>query len=141
MTDRHGARIRESLGAFGADLSRWPAERVAGAREALLARPDVRRAWEAEGALDRAIAAAGAHLDQAIADSGAAERVRRATLARLPHALAATPRLAWRRIAAAVLFACILGGTTDLLLSDPAAEATDFVMLDPLYAFDAAEVQ
>jgi hypothetical protein len=127
---RNDARF-ETLGTFGSDFSRWPAERAAGAREALLAVPEFRRAYEAERTLDGALAEMREELDRSIRQSGALRRVRQRTLARV--AAAPLAGLGWQRIAAAVLIAGMLGGALDLALGPPqAGDTTDIAALDPL---------
>ena len=121
-----------SLRAFGADLSRWPDRPQVAAREALLARPDFRRAWESDRALDRSLAEHRETLDGEIAHSGAVARIRR----RLVRASDPLAGVQWRSVAAAVLVAGMLGGAIDLALPDRSAELTDMAMLDPLDADD-----
>ena len=95
--DAKEATMREldrRLAAYGSDFSRWP-DGAAEAREALLAEPDFRRAWEKERELDRTLAAERDALDAEIARSGALARLGRLVCAahsgRLPcrHPLAA----------------------------------------------------
>jgi hypothetical protein len=134
MTDLRHEDLVGTLDAYGADLSRWPAERVRDVRRALLARPDFRRAVDEARLLDKALANAREELDGVIDASHASARVERRVLARvLPDPLAG---LRWQRIAAAMLVAGMLGGAIDLLMPDPAADAPDLVMLDPLSAED-----
>lgn len=131
MSDRmdHEDNAR-ALDTFGADLSRWPKHRVGAAREALLADPGFRRAWEAERDLDSALNAHRDSLDREIDLSGAAERVRRRVLGSIPAAVLG--RLHWRRMAAAMVVAGALGGAMNLALPEQAAEASDLRGLDPL---------
>ena len=132
MPDLQSATLIARLRAYGSDLSRWPDHQQA-AREALVARPDVRRAWESEGLLDQALAAHRDSMDQEIARSGAASRIRRRLLSRM----SGDPLvgIAWRSVAAAMLVAGLLGGAIDLVLPEP-FESTDMAMLDPLDTLD-----
>jgi hypothetical protein len=131
-----GKALFESLGAFGAELSRWPDERAAAARRALLEQPEFRRAWDDARVLDAKLAAERDLIDLAVTRSGAVARIGRRTLARLgPDPLAG---FSWQRVAAAVFVAGLLGGATDLLL--PEAASSDVVMLDPLEA-ETAEIR
>jgi hypothetical protein len=117
------------LAAYGSDLSRWPERQAGRARAALLARPEFRRAFDQERALDRRIAEECARLDDEIARQGAVERVKR----RLGGALRADPfaDIGWRRIAAAVLIAGMLGGALDLLM--PHASEAPEAAIETLY--------
>lgn len=135
--DRRNA-ILVDLAAYGSDFLRWPQERVPGAREAVLQDDDVRRAWERQCGLDRAIARHRSELDRELVESGAVERVRRRTLARLPSPLA---EVGWRRIAAAVLVAGALGCVMDLYLAPSTFETADLVLLDPIYGLTETELQ
>jgi hypothetical protein len=118
----------EPLAAFGTDFSRWPEDRAAAARRALLGEPEFRRAWDDARVLDAKLAGERDAMDLAVRRSGALARLSRRTLAQLdPDPLAG---LRWERIAAALMVAALLGGATDLLL--PKADSPDVVMLDPL---------
>lgn len=129
----------DTLRAFGTDLSRWPPARAYAAREALLADPEFRIAWEAESELDTALVAIRETRDKAAAPPGAIDRIRLATLSQLPpNPLAG---FGWRKVAAAMLVAGMLGGATDLVLPDPRATAPELVMLDPLSALEESELQ
>ena len=132
MPELQSATLIARLRAYGSDLSRWPDHEQA-AREALVARPDVRRAWESERVLDRALAAHRDVMDQEIARSRAASGIRR----RLLSHISADPLagIAWRSVAAAMLVAGMLGGAIDLVLPEP-LESTDMAMLDPLDTLD-----
>ena len=135
MTDKMTAEDRiRNLATFGADLSRWPEHQVTAARAALLADPAFRRAWDAERALDAALAAHRDNIDRDIARAGATERVAQRVLARLPAA--AFDSLPWRRVAAAMVVAGALGGAMSLVLPDQAAEASDVAAVDPLLSWD-----
>jgi hypothetical protein len=139
MTDTRGPEKFETLlAAYGAEIARWPAERSAGAREALLREPCFRRAHEAERAFDAKLMAERDGLDATLAAGGAAERVKRRTLAAVRPPLAG---LDWRRIAAAMLVAAMLGGAMDLALVEPAPDEAEIVMLDPLTGLDGAGMQ
>jgi hypothetical protein len=134
MTETRGSEKFETLlAAYGADISRWPSERAAGAREALLRDPGFRRAWEAERPFDAKLTAHRDGLAAALAASGAAGRVKRRTLAAVRPPLAG---LDWRRIAAAMLVAAVLGGAMDIALIEQTPEEAEVVMLDPLAALD-----
>jgi hypothetical protein len=129
---RHDALFK-NLGSFGSDFSRWPTERAAGAREALLGLPEFRRAYESERALDSAMAEIRDELDRSIRQSGALKRVRQRALMQVAPAPLAG--LGWQRIAAAVLVAGMLGGALDLFLGAPqAGDTTDVATLDPLFS-------
>ena len=126
------------LGVYGSDFARWSLERAVGAREAILQDGVVRRAWEGERDLDRAMAQHRDALDREIAASGAMERVRKGTVARLPNPLSV---LGWQRIAAAMLMAGAFGGVMDLYLAQRPTETADVVLLDPLYGLYETEIQ
>jgi hypothetical protein len=150
MSDHRNDPLVRTLATFGAEFSRWPDEHAAEARRALLTRPDFRRAWAAARAFDAALVEERDRIDEAIRASGAVARVGRRTLAHAaadPLARLRSKRrvpdnpfagLRWQRIAAAMLFAGLLGGATDLLL--PEADSPDVVMLDPLEV-DTAEIR
>jgi len=125
----HRAALDSSLAAFGAELGRWPAARAASARERLLRDRDFRRDWEAERALDRLLAGHRDEIEATIRADKGAERLRRATLARLP---ATAVRLRWRELAAAMLVAAMLGAAADLLLDRPGPDAAEVAGLDAL---------
>lgn len=133
-----GSRRLQALGAYGADIGRWPADAASGAREALLSDPGFRRAWEHERELDRRLTTFRGELDRDVAQSGGAGRVRRTVLARVPGPLAA---FGWQRIAAAVLVAGMLGGVMDLFLAAELPDSAEVVMLDPLYGLADTELQ
>ena len=124
---------------YGADLTRWP-DRQNAAREALLADPEFRAAFESERALDRGLAAERDARDEAIARAGAVGRVRQAVLAQTPaNVLAGLP---WPRIAAAILVAGMLGGAVDLmLLPPPPDDPIEVAIADPLYNLPGAGSQ
>ena len=139
MTDRRPVdALFASLSACGADLSRWPQDRTAAAREALLGRPDFRRAWERERVLDDAIGDVRGRIDTEVARAGSPLRVQGHVMARI----SADPLagLSWTRIAAAVLVASMLGGAVDLmLLPEQPAEPSGAIVFDPLLGVDAAD--
>ncbi len=89
--------------------------------------------------LDRRLRAYGAELDSEIARSGAPDRVRRNVLRRGSADLFAD--LSWRRVAAAILVAGMLGAAVDLMFLDRTADQVDVASVDPLYAFDEAGSQ
>jgi hypothetical protein len=130
----------EGLGTYGSDLSRWPKAHAEGLREALLADTGLRRAYDAERPLDRSLAQLRGEWDAEIAASGAAARVRRDAARRVVAPLAG---FGWRRVAAAVLVAGMLGGAVDVALLGAGTDATagaDIVMLDPLDTLDETAV-
>src|SRR5687767_12502338 len=131
--------LHRSLAAFGADLARWPPERAAGAREALLRDPSFRRAWEEEKRLDDTLAAHRAELDRALPTAQAVERLRRRTLSQLPAVAFAD--MHWQGIAAAMLVAGMLGGAMDVFLTERQAPAADAVVLDPLFSLEDPVLQ
>jgi len=137
MSELQSATLIARLRIYGSDLSRWPDHQQA-AREALVAQPDVRRAWESERVLDRAMAAHRDAMDQEIARSDAASGIRRRLLSRIPADPLAG--IAWRSVAAAMLVAGMLGGAIDLVLPEP-LESTDMAMLDPLDTLDDADTR
>ncbi len=137
--ERNGQELFDALGAFGADLSRWPLPSASAARAALLADPVFRIAWEKERELDFALLGIRETLDKEAARSGAIGRVRRSLLAQLPTDPLAG--LSWRKVAAAMLAAGMLGGAMDLFLPDAPAMTPDLVMLDPLSGFDESDLQ
>jgi len=135
MSDSKGSAERARiLATLGTDFSRWPEQHVGPARAALLSDPLFRRAWDAERNLDRALAAHRGGVDREIEGSGAAERIARRMRGRF--AAAAFGGLAWQKMAAAMLVAGALGGAMDLIVSDQAAEASEFVALDPFLSLD-----
>jgi hypothetical protein len=70
-----------------------------------------------------------ARLDREIAQAGSVERVRRRILARrFADPLAG---IAWRRVAAAMIVAGMLGGAVDLLLFGGSVETTEVAIFDP----------
>lgn len=79
--------------------------------------------------LDREIAAHCERLDREIADAGSVVRLKR-ELAQY----ATTPFAAfdWRRLAAAMVLAGMLGGALDLMLPEPIADQPEIAILDPL---------
>jgi hypothetical protein len=85
------------------------------------------------------IDAYGASLDAEIRKSGALDRVRRNVLTRRSGDVLAG--IHWRRVAAAVLVAGMLGGAVDLALMQQAADSFDVAIIDPLYPLDGADAQ
>ena len=131
MTEHH-----RRLATDGSDFPRWP-EGAGEAREALLREPGFRRAWEEERALDGLMAADRAEIDADIARSGALARLGRLSERYSPAGFVAG--VPWRRVAAGVLIAGMLGGALDyLVLPRPAPEAIDLALVDPLDGFDVA---
>jgi hypothetical protein len=121
------------LATYGSDLSRWP-EGAHEAREALLAQPAFRHAWEEERRLDRTLAAHRDQLDAEIARSGAMARLGKLSGWRSSAGfLAGIP---WRRVAAGVLLAGMLGGALDLMLPQPAPDPIEMALVDPLAGLD-----
>jgi hypothetical protein len=122
------------LAAYGSNLSRWP-DGSSEAREALLSQPEFRRAWERERDLDRKLADDRDQLDAEIARSGALARLGRLAAHRASAGLLAD--ISWRRVAAAVLVAGMLGGVLDLMLPSPPADPIEMALVDPLASLDA----
>jgi len=83
-----------------------------------------------DDAFNKALSFERARLDREIAQAGSVERVRRHVLSRrLADPLAG---IAWRRVAAAVLVAGMLGGAVDLLLFGGDTDATEVaIFFDP----------
>lgn len=130
MTDRD-----RRLAIFGSDFSRW-SEGASEAREALLSEPEFRRAWDQERALDRQLGAHRADIEVEIASSGALTRLGRLSERYAPAGFVAG--IPWRRVAAGVLLAGVLGGALDyLILPQAASEPFDLALVDPLDGFDA----
>ena len=126
------------LRTYGSDLSRWPDSRSK-AQAALLADREFRGAFEDERGLDRKLAEHRDALDLEISRSGALGRVRKSALARSSaNALSDMP---WRRIAAAVVVACVLGGAFDLMLPQQLDEPVEVALGDPLFDLSSAEPQ
>jgi|SRR5882672_12152534 len=126
--------LERRLSAYGSDLSRWP-EGAGEAREALLGRPEFRRAWEDERALDRRLAGERAELDAEIAGSGALTRLGQLAV---PRSSAGFLGIPWRRVAAGVLLAGMLGGAFNLMLPAPPTDPLDMALVDPLAGLDPA---
>jgi hypothetical protein len=140
MAETHRSdKFLESLAVYGSDFGKWPIERAGNARRALLRQPEFRRAWESERALDRRLGEWRESLDLAVAASGATRRIRERALARVASSPFAG--LDWRRIAAAMLVAGLLGGALDFVVSRDAGAGQDVALLDPLYAIDPSELQ
>jgi hypothetical protein len=116
------------LGAYGGDLSRWP-KQAAEAKAALLRDPEFRQAFEDERVFDRDLAEHRAALEREIAGANIVAHLRRSLISDIAGSLAG---MAWRRIAAAVIVAGMLGGALDLMLPDSGADQTDIAILDPL---------
>ena len=127
-----------SLSAFGSDLAKWPAAQAAAARPALLGDAEFRRVWEAERDLDRLLHAQGMEDDERIAATGALDRVKAGALQRLP--MRASLPMSWRRIAAAMVMAGVLGGAMDVYLIER-QDLADIVALDPLLGLDDTSLQ
>jgi hypothetical protein len=89
--------------------------------------------------LHRRLAAYAAAVDAEIQRSGALGRVRRNVLQRRPAGIFLD--ISWRRIAAAILVAGMLGGAIDLMLPDRQADSFDVAIVDPLYALDGTDGQ
>lgn len=127
------SELDQRLATYGSDLSRWPDAGLE-AREVLLARPDFRRAWESERELDRALATDRGRLDAEVARSGALARLGRLSARRASASvLAGVP---WRRVAAGVIVAGVLGGAIDLLRPAPPADPIEMALIDPLAGLD-----
>lgn len=130
-------RLSQCLADRGSDLSKWPSQAANAARQALLADPDFRRAWEAERSIDEAMTAMRDGLDAEIARSGAVDRLRRALQRQTADPLAA---VGWQRVAAAVLIAGMLGSAVNLMLPERLPDVVDVVVLDAFYE-DTADDQ
>ncbi len=126
--------IDRRLATYGSDLSRWP-QHAAEAREALLGEPEFRRAWERERDLDRKLAAERDALDADILRSGAIARLGRLSSQRISAGFLAD--VPWRRVAAGVILAGMLGGGLDLMLPAPVSDPLEMALVDPLAGFDA----
>lgn len=113
---------------YGSDLSRWP-ERAIAAKAGLLRDPEFRRAFEDERIFDHDLAEHREMLDRDIAGAHTVARLKRSLLRQTAGPLAG---MNWRRIAAAVVIAGMLGGALDLMLPDASADQTDIAILDPL---------
>ena len=116
------------LGAYGSDLSRWP-KRATEAKAVLLRDPEFREAFEDERIFDRDLADHRAALDREIGGAHTIARLKGRLIGNLVGPLAG---MDWRRIAAAVVIAGMLGGALDLMLPDTSADQTDIAILDPL---------
>ena len=130
--------LERGLAVYGADLSRWP-NGAAEARAALLADPEFRRAWETERSFDRSLAAEREALDAEIARSGAV--VRLGHLTGRSTAAGYLAEIPWRRVAAGVLLAGMLGSVLDLILPGPASDPIEVALFDPLDAADGADIR
>jgi hypothetical protein len=123
------------LAIFGSDFSRWP-DGANEAREALLRAPKFRRTWEQERDLERQLAAHRTEIDSEIERSGALTRFGRLSERYAPAGFVAG--IPWRRVAAGVLLAGMLGGALDyLVLPQAVSEPFDLALVDPLDGFDA----
>jgi hypothetical protein len=113
---------------YGSDLSRWPTQATE-AKAALLRDPEFRQAFEDERIFDRDLVEHREMLDRDIVAVDTVARLKRSLLRHTAGPLAG---MNWRRIAAAVLVAGMLGGALDLMLPDASADQTDIAILDPL---------
>jgi hypothetical protein len=123
------------LATYGSDLSRWP-DGANEARKTLLGDPEFRRAWAEERDLDRKLVTDRAEIDTEIALSGALDRIGRLS-GRYASAgfIAGIP---WRRVAAGVILAGVLGGALDyLVVPQLTSEPIDLALIDPLGGLDA----
>jgi hypothetical protein len=130
--------LQRGLAAYGADLSRWP-RGAAEARAALLADPGFRRRWEAERPLDGALTAERDALDAEIARSGAVARLARLAARRTSAGFLAD--IPWRRVAAGVILAGMVGSVLDLILPGPASDPVEVALFDPLAGVDGADIR
>jgi len=89
---------------------------------------------ERDHGLDVKLRAYGEALDAEIARAGALDRVRRNVLGERTLVVG----LSWRRVAAAILIAGVLGAAFDLMLPEQVPESFDVAAVAPLYAFDAS---
>lgn len=128
---------RRLLSAYGSDLSRWPSG-ASEARAALLADPEFRRAWEAERAFERALVAERDLFDAEILRSGAVARLGRLTARGASAGLLAD--IPWRRVAAGVILAGMLGSALALVVPGPTSEAVEVALFDP-FAADGADMR
>ena len=126
MSERHDLFRR--LAIYGSDLSRWP-ERAVEAKTALLSDQEFRRAFDDERIFDHDLTEHREMLDREIAGTQTVAHLRRSLLR---HAAGPLAGMDWRRIAAAVLIAGMLGGALDLMLPDASGDQTDIAILDPL---------
>ena len=76
--------------------------------------------------------------DERIAATGALDRVKAGALQRLP--MRASLPMSWRRIAAAMVMAGVLGGAMDVYLIER-QDLADVVALDPLLGLDDTSLQ
>jgi hypothetical protein len=116
------------LAVHGSDLSRWP-DRATEAKAALLRDPEFRSAFEDERIFDGDLAEHREMLDREIAAAHTVTRLKRGLMRQVAGPLAG---MDWRRIAAAVVVAGMLGGALDLMLPDSGADQVDIAILDPL---------
>jgi len=79
--------------------------------------------------LDREIVARRDRLDREIAGAGSVARLK---LELAQYAAAPLGAFDWRRLAAAVVLAGMLGGAVDLMLPEPTADQAEIAILDPL---------
>jgi len=125
--------LEQGLATYGSDFSRWP-EGAKHAREALLSEPEFRQAWQRERTFERTLAAERDAMDLEIERSGAALRLAR--LASKAGSQAVHLGIPWRRVAAGVLVAGLLGGALDLMLPQPASDPIELALVDPLAGLD-----
>ncbi len=124
MIDRHGA-----------NLAAWPDQsRANEVRAAILADRALRAYLEDAITLDDGLRAARDAMDAEIEESGVAERVSEAVLARLTPRSEPRRPMRWIAVAAAILVSAGLGSAVDLKLTATAdSQSTqDVVVLDPL---------
>jgi hypothetical protein len=126
MSEQH--HLFRRLITYGSDLSRWP-DRSSDAKAELLRDPEFRRAFEDERIFDHDLAEHREMLDREIAGAHAVAQLKRNLMR---HAAGPLAGMDWRRIAAAVLVAGMLGGALDLMLPDAPTDQTDIAVLDPL---------
>ena len=126
MSEQHD--LIQRLAIYGSDLSRWP-EGASEAREALLRDQEFRRAFEDERVFDRDMTEHRKVLDREIAGAHTVARLKRGLLRQAAGPLAG---MNWRRVAAAVVLAGMLGGALDLMLPDTRVDQSDVALLDPL---------
>jgi hypothetical protein len=114
--------LAQSLGAYGADFSRWPdAAAAASARHSVLADPNLRAAYDAEKALDALLDDACAATDRDVA--GSLSRIREKALA--PLRADPLADLSWRRVAAALALSAMVGSSYNLLFAESEATTED----------------
>ncbi len=124
--------IFEALDRYGADLAAWPDHAdAATARRLALADRQFRARLDSTAAIEQGLDALRGAMDEEIAATGAADRVRAAVLAAIPRRRLHGRR--WAAVAAAVVVGAALGALADVAILAPAgSESFEVVVLDPL---------